>query len=374
MSRLSLIIIDEAHHTPSATYKRIIEAYQHEDTRLLGVTATPIRLDGKGFDSIFDKLIPSRSFKWFIAGNYLSPIKHYASASVRLSHIPVVRDNFGYEDYDLTEVENYYTSGEVMADVLKSYMDYGQNKKSIVFAVSIKHALEVEKRFIAAGYIASVISSLTSEAEREERIEDFKKGRIRILVNVDIFCEGFDCPDVEVVQMLKPTKSLVKYLQMAGRVTRTFPRKEYGIILDNARLWADHGLVTQERRWSLEGCMALDRNFEELNFTNGESGQEAYKKHINEHVDVGMVEVDSTGTTPDIVFLNKRLVNVKNEFKVTWNELFDYFESIDLDLIKHCQGPSNSIYQRKVSQELYDLVDRKFCSHKSFYKMLRSSE
>jgi superfamily II DNA or RNA helicase len=106
LSNVSLIIIDEAHHTPSDTYLEILKVYQKEQTKLLGVTVTPIRLDGKGFEKIFDKLIGSYPFKWFINNKFLCPIKHYASDIIKLENISVVKNREGYKAMTKNKVKN----------------------------------------------------------------------------------------------------------------------------------------------------------------------------------------------------------------------------------------------------------------------------
>jgi len=107
-NNVSLIIVDEAHHTPSNIYLEILKVYQKEQTKLLGVTATPIRLDGIGFEKIFDKLICSYPFKWFINNKFLCPIKHYASDIIKLENIAIVKNREGYEDYEEKQIEKYY--------------------------------------------------------------------------------------------------------------------------------------------------------------------------------------------------------------------------------------------------------------------------
>jgi superfamily II DNA or RNA helicase len=363
LSNISLIIVDEAHHTPSKTYIEILKVYQKEQTKLLGVTATPIRLDGKGFDKIFDKLICSYSLKWFIINKYLSPIKHYASDIIKLENISVVKNREGYKDYDEKQTEKYYLNKTVMADIIDSYKKFGENKKSVVFAVTINHAEEIEKRFKEAGYNATVISSLTSPAERKYKVEKFKAGEITILVNVDIFSEGFDCPDIEVVQIVKPTKSLVKYLQMVGRVMRTFKNKKYGIILDNSCLWQDHGLVTDEREWILNGCITKKHDFENLFFSDGSSGSDAYKRKLKELFNIDMIEVDRVGFNSEIIFTDQRLISLRTKCKITWKQLTHYLRDEGIDINEHLKGKSTDPDKRYVSKQLHDIIKRKLCTN-----------
>lgn len=364
LKHISLIIVDEAHHTPSNTYVAILNTYQKEHTKLLGVTATPIRLDGKGFEKIFDSLISSYPFKWFVENSYLSPIKHLASDVIKLENISVVSNREGYKDYDEKQTEKYYSNKTVMADIIDSYIKFGQNKKSVVFAVTIKHAEEISQRFNEAGYKSTVISSLTTPSERIKNVEQFKKGSIQILVNVDIFSEGFDCPDIEVVQIVRPTKSLVKYLQMVGRVTRIFKGKEYALILDNACLWQDHGLVTNERVWSLKGCITQEHDFSELHFGDGTSRNDAYKRKLKELFNIDMIEVDKVGFKSNAVFTKLRLISVRSEFKVTWKQLKTQLSEMNIDIFEHLQGKSIDPDKKFISEWLYNFIDWKYCSNK----------
>lgn len=366
ISDVSLIIVDEAHHTPSDTYLEILKVYQKEQTKLLGVTATPIRLDGKGFERIFDKLICSYSFQWFINNKFLCPIKHFASDIIKLENISVVKNREGYKDYDEKQCENYYLNKTIMADIVSSYIRFGENKRSVVFAVSIRHAEEIKKRFIEAGFIAEVISSLTNSTERKINVENFRNGKIQILINVDVFTEGFDCPNIEVVQIVKPTKSLVKYLQMVGRVTRIFEGKKYGIILDNSCLWQDHGLVTNERDWSLNGCILKEEKFDNLIFSDGTSGSEAYKRKLKELFNIDMIEVGNSGIESDLLFTKQRLASIRSEYLLSYKQLQSDLNDIGVNIYDHLRGSSTEPDKRFISGWLCNFIDKKYCSNKSF--------
>ena len=363
---ISLIIIDEAHHTPSNTYVEILTQYLQKHTKLLGVTATPLRLDGKGFEAIFQKLICSNSFRWFIDNKFLCPIKHFASDLINMNDISLATDNEGFDDYDAKELEKYYLSQKIMADVIESYRRFGENKKMILFAVTIGHAEEIAKRFRNENYSALVVSSHDGEKERKEKIEKFKNNEIQILVNVDIFSEGFDCPDIEVVQIAKPTKSLVKYLQMAGRVTRISKGKSYGILLDNSCLWKDHGLVTSDRKWFLNGNVAEKRDFSNIVFSDGTYGEEAYRRRVSEHLNIKLVLISAYGLNSEVLFINKTLNQLRAEYNIGKDTFFSFIETLELNLHEHLQGDKRNLYNRKVSQQLNDLIDFEFCSNKSW--------
>lgn len=361
LKNISLIIIDEAHHVPSKTYLEILKVYKKKETKLLGVTATPIRLDGKGFDRIFEGLICSYPIKWFIRNGYLTPVKHFASDIIKVENSWLKMCSYKYEEYDDKITEKYYLGGTVMADIIESYKKHGENKKSVVFAVTIKHAEEIAKRFIEAGYEAFAISSATGINERDQKVQDFKNGKIQVLVNVDIFSEGFDCPDIEVIQIAKPTKSLVKYLQMVGRVMRTSKDKRHAIILDNACLWHDHGLVSNERIWTLNGFEEKSQDFEDLIFTDGLSGSEGYKKKIKELFNIEMFEVGNVGVNTEVQFTNEQLISLRIKCNVSWNHLKHYLRDWNINIDDHLKGKGNNPDKKYVSTQLHNIITKRLC-------------
>ena len=243
----SLIIIDEAHHALASDYKKLWNFYPN--SKFLGVTATPTRTNGEGFQDTFDKLILTPPVKWFIKNNHLSNIRYFVSHTPDLSNIKI--KNTG--DYDDTELSEVMQDNQVMADLVQSYRDFTPDKKIIIFAVNRAHSRKIVEKYNSSGFVAKSIDSLTHPDEREKTIADFKDNKFKILCNVNIFSEGFDCPDVDAVQLARPTKSLTLFLQQVGRCMRYHENKPYGIVLDNAGLWKEHGLPKKDRTWSLYG-------------------------------------------------------------------------------------------------------------------------
>ena len=242
----SLVIIDEAHHALASTYRQLWEFYP--SSKFLGVTATPIRTNGEGFQDLFDKLITTASIKWFIKNNHLSDIKYFANHTPDVSNIKIRAG-----DYDETELSEVMQDNSVMADLVQSYIDFALNKKMIVFAVNRAHCTKIVEKFNSSGFPAKAIDTHTLTDERRKIVDDFRNNKFKILCNVNIFTEGFDCPDVDAVQLARPTKSLTLFLQQVGRCMRPHQNKQYGIVLDNAGLWKEHGLPKMDRNWSLHG-------------------------------------------------------------------------------------------------------------------------
>lgn len=245
----SLIVIDEAHHAVAKTYAEVMNAYP--EARKLGVTATPCRLNKKGFTDLFDVLLQSWPTKKFIADGRLSL---YDYMSIKADSIDQ-RMVFGLTkrgadgDFSLKEMSEKLDVQPSIERLCDTILRYAPNKKGIVYAIDIKHAEHIAEQYRVHGIHAVAISSKTPNDERRLTIDKFKAGLIQVLVNVDLFGEGFDCPDVEFIQLARPTLSLAKYLQQVGRGMRVFEGKKFCLILDNVGLYRLFGLPSDERDW-----------------------------------------------------------------------------------------------------------------------------
>ena len=254
----SLIVIDEAHHALAESYMELWRRYP--EAKKLGMTATPCRLNGKGFTDLFDKLVSSWSIAEFIKRGYLSVFDYVSirreSEEQRLINELKKRGTDGdYQIKEMNEKLNRQTSIGRLYDAMKRYAD---GKKGIVYAISIEHARNIAEYYSRRGVKAVAIDSRTPQAARKAMVDDFKAGMIKVMVNVDVFSEGFDCPDVEFVQMARPTLSLAKYLQQVGRGLRMSEGKKACVIIDNVGLYRVFGLPTREHDWQamFEGRLA----------------------------------------------------------------------------------------------------------------------
>lgn len=242
------VIIDEAHHALAATYKKLWDMYP--GSKKLGVTATPWRMNHQSFKDLFDKLVLSMPIKDFIKQGYLAPYKYFSlrSDSDILNTIDDIElDKFG--EYKESSMEEKMDIGRIRAQLLQSYLALAEGKKGIIYAINTVHAKHICKEYQEAGYTTVCIDCKTPAAERDDLVEKFRKGRIDIIVNVDIFSEGFDCPDIEFIQLARPTRSLVKYLQQVGRGLRITENKQDCIILDNVGMYSRFGLPDARRHW-----------------------------------------------------------------------------------------------------------------------------
>ena len=244
-----LIVIDEAHHTLAETYRELWKRYP--EAKKLGMTATPCRLNGKGFTDLFDALITSWSIAEFIGKGWLSAFDYVSirANSREQQIIDSLKKRGADGDYQVKEMNAVLNRQTGIRKLYESVERYANGKKGIVYAVSTAHARQIAACYSAHGVESVAIDSKTPASERRELVEGFRQGRIRVLVNVDIFSEGFDCPDVEFVQLARPTLSLAKYLQQVGRGLRKSDDKESCMLIDNVGLHRIFGLPVRNWDW-----------------------------------------------------------------------------------------------------------------------------
>ena len=259
-----LIVIDEAHHALAKTYKEMWERFPK--AKFLGLTATPCRLNGKGFTDLFDVLVQSWGVPEFISKGRLSTYDFVSikSDGVTQRLIDSLQKRGADGDYQNKEMDMLLNKKPSIERLYRSLEEYGKDRKGIVYAINISHAQKITKLYQEHGVKAIAIDSKTPATERQQDIEAFKKGDIQVLVNVDIFSEGFDCPDVEFVQLARPTLSLAKYLQMVGRGLRVAKGKKNCVIIDNVGLYRVFGLPSQVWNWNamFEGKLKVGKKKE----------------------------------------------------------------------------------------------------------------
>ena len=347
-----MIVIDEAHHALAKTYKEMWERFPN--AKFLGLTATPCRLNGKGFTDLFDVLVQSWSVPEFISKGRLATYDFVSikSDGVTQRLIDSLQKRGADGDYQNKEMDMLLNKKPSIERLYQSLEEFGKNRKGIVYAINISHANAIAEFYREHGIAAVAIDSKTPSSLRKELIERFKyssfskthpssltlKGGstafpkplspqgtgdvtapprrseplrskvggaskpspdcagwdrlgatclraadgvgdrltatclrpadglapIQVLVNVDIFSEGFDCPDVEFVQLARPTLSLAKYLQMVGRGLRVAKGKKNCLIIDNVGLYRVFGLPSQVWNWNamFEGKLKVGKKKE----------------------------------------------------------------------------------------------------------------
>lgn len=236
----SLIIFDEAHHAKAKTWYNIIE--QLENVPTIGLTATPVRRDGKALGDIFDDLVNGVSFDWLIEHHYLAPYDYYAPQSTDMEF------KLKGVDYDLDEFSAQLFKSKIYGEIEK-YVDH--TKKTIIYAPNIEFSLALCKRLGATHFDGN-----TPKHEREEIIRKFRTGKIMLLSNVDLIGEGFDVPDCECVILLRPTLSLSLFIQQSTRCLRYRDNKR-AVIYDLVGNVYRHGMPTEDRKWSLSTQMKV---------------------------------------------------------------------------------------------------------------------
>lgn len=239
-----LIVIDEAHHAVAGSWKCVIDAYP--SARVLGMTATPERLDGKGLGSVFDQMILGPKVSDLQRDGHLSLAKYYAPTTADLSG---VKSRMG--DFDQTGLATAMDKPKITGDAVDHYARLAHGMPAIAFCVSIAHARNVAESFCRAGYDAATLDGTLSAEVRSDRVQMLGDGRLSVLTSCEIINEGFDVPVVGAAILLRPTQSLGLHLQQIGRVLRPAPGKTHAVILDHAGNLARHGLAEDDRDWSL---------------------------------------------------------------------------------------------------------------------------
>ena len=248
--RPQLVIIDEAHHAVAKTYRLLWEMWP--EAKFLGLTATPCRLNGTGFTDLFDTLLESYSIQEFIDRGWLSDFEYVSVTPENwmVERIAGLKKRGADGDYQMKEMATVMDSQESIAHLYQSYLKFTRGKKGIVYAISREHAQHISDYYVNHGVKCCWIEAMTPAEERRRLVDAYRQGEIDVIVNVDIFSEGFDCPEVEFIQLARPTLSLTKYLQQVGRGMRPVPFKDYVTILDQVGLYQMFGLPTEERDWN----------------------------------------------------------------------------------------------------------------------------
>lgn len=246
--QFDFIIIDEAHHAVANSYQKLWEFCP--DSKKLGVTATPWRMNNSGFAKIFDAYIPSMSIKEFIHKGWLATYQYYSIPynSEIIKSIESIREFEIDGDYKNSALIKVFDTSKIRAQLYDSYEKNALGKKGIIYSISREHSEHICAQYRSHNVAIENIDSKTPTKVREEIIKAFKEGKIDIIVNVDIFSEGFDCPNIEFIQLARPTRSLVKYIQQVGRGLRKNGNKRC-TILDNVGMYSRFGLPDEERDW-----------------------------------------------------------------------------------------------------------------------------
>ncbi len=246
--KFDFIIVDEAHHTLADSYKRLFDMFP--EAKKLGVTATPWRMNHESFTSVYQTLITTPQVKWFIQNHLLADFDYVSiKPDSNIQRLVNSIDVAATGDFVNDALSAAFDNQRIRSRLYESFHKYASDRKGIVYAISKQHARNIAELYSSKGYVSVNIDCDTPKDERERLINAFKAGKIQVLVNVELFTEGFDCPDVSFIQLARPTRSLALYLQQVGRGLRITEGKEKTIFIDNVGLYNYFGLPDANRKW-----------------------------------------------------------------------------------------------------------------------------
>ncbi len=248
-----LIFIDECHRAMAKGYRAHLYA-AYPDAVIIGLTATPCRADGKPLAGAFDELVPAACYSELIAGGYIDePIVFSTPVVPDLSTVSTSGGDFNAE-----ELEAAVNKSAIIGNAVAEWQKHNGGRRTVVFCVSVAHSLAVLEQFRAIGVKAEHLDGTTPENERASILARLERGETELVTNVGVLCEGWDCPPVKCLVILRPTKSLALWMQMAGRILRPWQGivpvvLDHGGNVDRVVYGEPMGLPHQDREWSLEG-------------------------------------------------------------------------------------------------------------------------
>lgn len=336
-----LIIIDECHHARAKTYEKILAEYP--DAAIVGLTATPFRLDGRGLGDIFGELVIAASSTELIEQGYLVAPRVYASSAPDLRGI---HSRGG--DYVISELAEAVNTHGNIEHIVETWQNRAAGMKTVVFAVNIAHSQAISAAFCDKGISAAHIDGSTARKDRGSILDDLRVGRLNVVSQCMILTEGWDLPALECVIMARPTASLNLHLQMLGRVMRATEGKTGALVLDHAGNHHVHGLVTRKLDYTLDSgakvgmaeplglkrCRACGLFFDTSRFACPECGWKPeasdYKKAVREATgDKELSEFwDDTYEYRNEFWKMTEALRIASEFKPAWSN-YRYKERFD---------------------------------------------
>lgn len=239
-----ILIFDECHRILGQSYLKVLAAYP--EALVVGLTATPIRLDGKGLGDVFDELVVAAKISDLVARGVLVKPRVYVPSKPDLSGVKRTAGDFNQADLAMAMDRPH-----LVGDLVEHWQRLTPGRKTVVFASGVEHSRHIVAAFQAAGVRAAHLDGNTPADDRAEILADLTSGKLTLVSNVAVLTEGWDCPTVEVVVLARPTESLALYLQMVGRGIRSAEGKTEAFILDHAGCTLTHGLATDDRDWAL---------------------------------------------------------------------------------------------------------------------------
>ena len=241
-----LIIVDEAHHVKAKTWSSVLAYW--DDPLILGFTATPERLDGKGLYPEFEAMALGANIQSLIDNEYLSKLDYYRPPQeITFENLKTTGG-----DYSRSQQAEKYTSS-IYGDVILHYEKHLNGLPTIAFCPTVESAQNCKEQFIDAGYTAECVHGQLKDKDRNNIIQGLGRGTYNVVTTCDVISEGVDVPIVCGAILLRKTKSLTIFLQQVGRVLRPYPGKTSAIVLDHVGNYREHGHPLKHRKWNLHG-------------------------------------------------------------------------------------------------------------------------
>jgi superfamily II DNA or RNA helicase len=245
MPAATVVIIDEAHHARGRTYQKVLD--QYPDALIIGLTATPVRGDGRGLGNIFDQKIEAPQVAELIVGGYLVRSRVYAPVDPDLRGVQTQQG-----EYVISQLSARMNTDQLVGDVVADWLKHGERRKTVVFATDVAHSVHIKNEFVNAGVRCEHLDGSTPKDERDAILARFKSGETEVVTNCMVLTEGWDMPEVGCCILARPTKQMGLYRQMIGRVLRPAEGKPDAIILDHSGAVYRHGLPEDHVEWTLD--------------------------------------------------------------------------------------------------------------------------
>lgn len=260
LPRAHLVIVDEAHLSLSPTWRKLLAQYRMDGAKVLGLTATPSRGDGRGLGRLYDVMVQCPSVKELMKMGHLSEATYYAPSQPDLDGI---RTDYKKHDFAEGELAERMSQPTIVGDIVEQWQKLAAGRRTVVFCAGVKHSILVRDRFLGQGITAAHVDGSTATAERDKIFEEFRTGDVQVLTNCMVATYGFDLPEMDCVVLARPTQSIVLHLQMLGRGLRVAEGKQDCLVLDHAGNISRMGFADDLVPWSLEDTGSVYARIEE---------------------------------------------------------------------------------------------------------------